>query len=104
MKKIVFVFVKIKDLERCGISNLDSYILVNNFTGIQGTDMTVVLTEDTPNFYFVSFRGNNNVRCDKVAESFGGGGHINASGCKIRGTMQNIKNRIIKAYKENIVC
>lgn len=102
--KIIFVYVKIKDLEKCGLTNLDSYILVNNFVGIQGTDLTVVLTEDTPNFYFVSFRGNDKVRCDKVAETFGGGGHINASGCKIRGTMQNIKNRIIRAYKENIVC
>ncbi len=100
--KIVFVYVRIKDLERCGLTNLDSYILVNNFVGIKGVDMTVVLTEDTPNFYFVSFRGNENVRCDKVAETFGGGGHINASGCKIRGGMQNIKNRIIKAYNENL--
>ena len=102
--KIVFVYVKISDLQKCGLTNLDSYILVNNFVGIQGTDMTVVLTEDTPDFYFVSFRGGDNIRCDKVAEVFGGGGHINASGCKIRGSIQNIKNKIIKAYKDNIVC
>lgn len=100
--KIVLVYVKIKDLEKCNLTNLDSYILVNNFVGIKGVDLTVVLTEDTPNFYFVSFRGNDNIRCDKIAETFGGGGHINASGCKIRGTIQTIKNKIIKAYKDNL--
>ena len=100
--KIVFVYVKIKDLEKCKLTNLDSYILVDNFVGIQGVDLTVVLTEDTPNFYFVSFRGNDKIRCDKIANVFGGGGHINASGCKIRGTIQNIKNRIIKAYNDNL--
>lgn len=100
--KIVFVYVKIKDLEKCNLTNLDSYILVDNFVGIKGVDLTVVLTEDTPNFYFVSFRGNDKIRCDKIANVFGGGGHINASGCKIRGTIQNIKNRIIKAYNDNL--
>ena len=99
--KIVFVFVKIKDLERCGISNLDSYILVNNFTGIQGTDMTVVLTEDTPNFYFVSFRGNNNVRCDKVAEAFGGGGHMMIAGAQVEGkTIEEVKNILKQIYNK----
>ena len=100
--KIVFVYVKIKDLEKCKLTNLDSYILVDNFVGIKGVDLTVVLTEDTPNFYFVSFRGNDKIRCDKIANVFGGGGHVNASGCKIRGTIQNIKNRIIKAYNDNL--
>lgn len=100
--KIVFVYVKIKDLEKCNLTNLDSYILVDNFVGIKGVDLTVVLTEDTPNFYFVSFRGNEKIRCDKIANVFGGGGHVNASGCKIRGTIQNIKNRIIKAYNDNL--
>lgn len=102
--RIVFSYVRIKDLEKCGLSNLESYILINNFVGIQGTDLTVVLTEDTPNFYFVSFRSNDDkIRCDKIAEYFGGGGHVKASGCKIRGTMQTIKNKIIKAFNQ-VVC
>lgn len=98
--EITFTFVTINDLKKCNISASESYILINNFTDIEGSKLTVVLTEDTPNFYFVSFRGLN-IRCDKIAEAFGGGGHIPASGCKIRGNIEAIKNKIVKAYKEN---
>jgi phosphoesterase RecJ-like protein len=34
-----------------------------------------------------------------IAESFGGGGHKNASGCIIPGSIAELKPRVIKAFE-----
>ena len=44
--------------------------------------------------YKVSLRSNNYVDVSKVAEYFGGGGHVRAAGCSMNGTFYDVVNNI----------
>ena len=44
--------------------------------------------------YKVSMRSDEYVDVAKVASFFGGGGHVRAAGCTIRGTMHDVINNL----------
>ena len=48
----------------------------------------------------VSLRSKGRVNVAKIAESFGGGGHARAAGCSLKGSIQEVKSRVISSVKE----
>ena len=82
----------------------DAEGLVNIPQQIKGLKLSISLREDTdkPNIVWVSLRSFDDFPCNKMAEEFfNGGGHLNASGGRINGTMEEaiaIVNQAIKAY------
>ncbi len=82
----------------------DAEGLVNIPQQIKGLKLSISLREDTdkPNIVWVSLRSVDDFPCNKMAEEFfNGGGHLNASGGRINGTMEKaiaIVNQAIKAY------
>jgi len=47
----------------------------------------------------VSMRSKGNTDVAKVCNLFGGGGHRNAAGCTIDGTISQVKDRLKEAFK-----
>ena len=82
----------------------DAEGLVNIPQQIKGLKLSISLREDTdkPNIVWVSLRSVVDFPCNKMAEEFfNGGGHLNASGGRINGTMEEAiatVNRAIEAY------
>ena len=50
--------------------------------------------------YKVSLRSNGKVDVNKVASYFGGGGHIRAAGCEIKGTAYDAINNLTRQIEE----
>jgi len=61
--------------------------------GLKGVDVTVYFREERLGLYKLSLRS---VLLDvnQIAVSFGGGGHKNASGCHLSGTLSDVKEQI----------
>jgi phosphoesterase RecJ-like protein len=82
----------------------DAEGLVNIPQQIKGLKLSISLREDTDktNIVWVSLRSVDDFPCNKMAEEFfNGGGHLNASGGRINGTMEEAiatVNRAIEAY------
>ena len=82
----------------------DAEGLVNIPQQIKGLKLSISLREDTDkkNLVWVSLRSVDDFPCNKMAEDFfNGGGHLNASGGRINGTMEDAiatVNRAISAY------
>ena len=55
----------------------------------------ILASEDDKGYFRVSFRSKGDISARAVAESFGGGGHKNASGCKIFGNFDDVKQQLI---------
>ena len=55
----------------------------------------ILASEDDKGYFRVSFRSKGELSAKDVAESFGGGGHLNASGCKIFGSFEDVKNQLL---------
>jgi phosphoesterase RecJ-like protein len=49
-----------------------------------------------------SLRGKGEVDVQKIACKFGGGGHKDASGCRVVGNYEEVKSKLIEAISESI--
>lgn len=80
----------------------DAEGLVNIPLQIKGLKLSISLREDSekPNLIWVSLRSVDNFPCNLMAEDFfNGGGHLNASGGKVFGTVEDAVETVKKAIK-----
>ena len=86
----------------------DAEGLVNIPQQLKGLKLSISLREaaDKPNLVWVSLRSVDDFPCNLMAaDFFNGGGHLNASGGRINGTMEEavaIVNKAIEAYAEQL--
>ena len=86
----------------------DAEGLVNIPQQIKGLKLSISLREDTekPRLIWVSLRSVDDFPCNKMAEDFfNGGGHLNAAGGRINGTMEDAVETVKKAlvaYKDKL--
>lgn len=93
------VFIE-KDYEN--IKNKDSMEGIVEFArDIEGVEASFFLKEEGV-FVKGSLRSKNHVDVSEVAKEFGGGGHTKASGFKIEGNIEDIKEKIIKNIKSRL--
>ncbi len=62
----------------------------------------VYMREVQPNAFRVSFRSKGNINVARVAEKFGGGGHKNASGCRLEGDWDEVERQLVSAVIETV--
>ena len=76
--------------------------LVNFPRSIQTAEVAFVAREDPKQKgrIRVSFRSKGNVDVNKIAKTFGGGGHIAASGCTMEGTLATARAKVLRAARK----
>jgi phosphoesterase RecJ-like protein len=52
--------------------------------------------------YKVSVRTKDNASATDIAKTFGGGGHVHAAGCSIKGTLEEVKQKLFAAASEEL--
>ncbi len=62
---------------------------------LKSVQFGILASEDDKGYFRVSFRSKGDISARAVAETFGGGGHPNASGCKIFGSYDEVKDQLI---------
>ncbi|GFE58932.1 bifunctional oligoribonuclease/PAP phosphatase NrnA [Geobacter sp. AOG1] len=67
---------------------------VNYPRSIRGVEVAVFFREINPGFYKVGFRSKGKVDVSSLAANFGGGGHHNAAGCNMAGTLDEVKQTV----------
>ncbi|HZW36305.1 MAG TPA: bifunctional oligoribonuclease/PAP phosphatase NrnA [Candidatus Deferrimicrobiaceae bacterium] len=73
---------------------------INYPRSVIGVEVAVAFREEEEGEIRVSFRSKGRVDVSAVAQAFGGGGHRNAAGCTLRGTLPDVKRRIFGALEE----
>ena len=89
------------DLKRFHFMKGDAEGLVNMPLQIKGLKLSISLREDTERdrLIWVSLRSVDNFPCNEVAARFfNGGGHLNASGGRVNGTMDEAVELVCKAF------
>jgi phosphoesterase RecJ-like protein len=67
---------------------------------IRGVKVAVLLREETPGQVKVSLRGKGEVPVNRIAGRFGGGGHENAAGCTVTGSLDDATTAVLAAVRE----
>jgi len=97
--------ITLADMERTGASVEDCEGVVNHLIGIDEVEAAVLLRQQPERSEFrlsLRSKGSGNVDVSAVAECFGGGGHRNASGCTLTGTVEDVTDRILSALETEI--
>jgi len=93
--------VTVEEMERVGASAQDCEGVANHLLGIVGVEAAAFLRElPEKNEFRLSLRSRRVLDVSVIAEQFGGGGHRNASGCTIEGTLAEVTHRIVAQMRE----
>ena len=80
----------------------DTENFINYPRSIDGVEVAIFFRELTPDSYKLSFRSKGRVDVAALAEKFGGGGHHNAAGCVVKGSLSQVKEKILAAVGDAI--
>jgi len=69
---------------------------------IRGVEISILYSELPDGRYKLSLRSKGNVNVERVARTFGGGGHINAAACRAEGELSDIRRRVLKAIRASV--
>lgn len=69
---------------------------------VEGIEVGVTIKEREPDVYKISMRSSNKVDVSALCQELGGGGHIKAAGCLMKGNLADVKKQIIEAVKKSI--
>jgi len=80
-----------------GAAESDTEGLVNRARGLRGVAAAVLLREGDDGEIRCSLRSKGTVDVRSVAARHGGGGHRNAAGCRVKGTLESVKAELVPA-------
>jgi bifunctional oligoribonuclease and PAP phosphatase NrnA len=66
----------------------------------KGISISILYTQLANDYFKLSLRSKGKADVEKIAKKFGGGGHVNAAACQIKGNIETIRQEILKAVKE----
>jgi phosphoesterase RecJ-like protein len=69
---------------------------------IEGVEVALLFREEAPQRFRVSFRSRGRVDVGAIATRFGGGGHHNASGCSVPGTLEEVRAIILREVQRGM--
>jgi phosphoesterase RecJ-like protein len=93
--------ITLEMFEETGTQGKDSENFVNFPLLMQDVLVSVIMREVTQGEWRVSFRSKGESNVARIAEEFGGGGHRNAAGCTMAGTLQEIKDTVRAAVRRH---
>lgn len=93
--KIAFLKINNSDIQEYGLEIENLRDLIDMIMNIDTIEAAVLVRQDTPKEFKLSFRSKGNVEVLGIAEKFGGGGHIFAAGAYVKDSLENIKNTSI---------
>ena len=102
--KIAFTYINKKDEEEVHAETGDHEGIVENGRSIEGVRVSVFIREKEENIYKVSMRAGNgfNINVSDICYIFGGGGHPRAAGAVVSGTVEQVKEKLVKEIKKVI--
>ena len=102
--KVTFTYINNKDLEETNAEVGDHEGLVNIGREIEGVEVSVFIRqkEDENDVYKISLRSNEYVNVSDVCLMFGGGGHEHAAGASVQGSVEEVKEKIMKELRKVI--
>ena len=91
-----------KTMDFYDVESKDFEGIVNQLRNIKGIDCAIFMYETALREYKVSLRSNEKVDVAKVASYFGGGGHVRAAGCTMKGTFHDCVNNLSLHIEEQL--
>jgi len=97
--RIHSIWVTQKMFEETGATTAMTEDFINLPRSIKGSEVALLFREQTPLKYRVSLRSRGTVDVSKIAQAFQGGGHPNAAGCTLEGSLAEVKAKVLERVR-----
>ena len=82
-----------------GSESRDSDVMYQLLQSIAGAEAVAVIRQEKPDYCSIGLRSRDQTDVAEIARILGGGGHKNAAGAGMEGTIPEIKNKILELFK-----
>jgi len=100
--RIAWVVVTDELFRQTGTSSEDTDNFVNYVRSVKGVEVAILFRQTAAEQYKISLRSKGRVDMSALAQALGGGGHKNAAGSTIDGTLAAVTSRVIIEVKKAI--
>ena len=94
--KCIVSYVTKEVMDEFQVKQKDLEGIVSQLRVTQGVEVAIFFYQIGVEEYKVSLRASGNVDVSKVAQVFGGGGHVKAAGLTMKGSVQNIIDALVE--------
>lgn len=98
--KIGFIMVSNDMYKTTRTTAEDTDGIVNYARSLKGVEVAIFMREVSQDKYKASLRSKGRVDVTKIAGRYDGGGHVNAAGCVLKGSLTEVKRKLIEATEE----
>lgn len=98
-KKIAWITLTQAVLKKTGASSHETEGIVNHPLSIEGVVIVAFFRQITKATYRVSLRSKDDYDVGSLAQRFGGGGHKNAAGFSLQGSLKEVQEKAISAME-----
>lgn len=97
--RITIVWATLDVCREHGVDEKDMEGLTSLGLQPEGVEVGVTVREREPGVYKISMRSARDVNVSEICQSFGGGGHVKAAGCQLRGSRDEIRGKLLAAVE-----
>lgn len=94
--RVIFSYITKESMRFFGVKAKDLEGVVSQLRITKGVEVAIFLYELEPGEFKVSLRSKNRVDVSRVAQYFGGGGHVRAAGLTMPGTIHDAVNNLMR--------
>ena len=100
--KVAFTYITKQDVNEVDAKPGDHEGLVNIGRNLDGVEVSIFIrqNEENKDEFRASLRTNGDVNASDICLMFGGGGHPRAAGATIEGTIEQVKEKLMKELKK----
>ena len=92
---VISANITLADIEKVGLDKMKDGGLVSHLVNVNEAAVSVVFKEQPGHKVEISFRSENGYDVGTLAYELGGGGHKQASGCTLEGSLEEVRARIL---------
>ena len=98
--KLLITSMTEEDQRRYGIASRDSDMLYQLLMTVAGVEAVMVIRQETPVNCTIGLRSRDKIDVARIAALFGGGGHKQAAGLSMEGTIDDVRSCLVNAFEQ----
>ncbi|WP_028610991.1 DHH family phosphoesterase [Paenibacillus harenae] len=101
--EIGWVYIGKEDLRETGAVSEDLEGIVNYALNVDGVQVGILFKESDDGSVKASLRSAGKANVAAIAQTFGGGGHVRAAGCRMEGPMSDAISQLVEAVRKALM-
>jgi phosphoesterase RecJ-like protein len=101
--RMAWVVVTNELFQKTGTTSEDTDNFVNYVRSVNGVEVAILFRQAAQKQYKISLRSKGRVDLSGLAQALGGGGHKNAAGSTLDGTLEDIKRKVLGEVAKSIL-